>query len=196
MSSKVLVGSLFVALVALAASACSSTKTATGPEGAPVTGALDAHCGGKSQAVDPATCHAAPVDAGPPAADAGPPEDEYGPTMYNAEADDDQCKYHLKWSVSGARTSGDATFTVTVTSKSDGKPLVGANPRVELFLDETHPAPNTNQKPTETAPGVYTIGPLKFDVAGKWTARFHFFEDCNDGDESPHGHAAFFVSVP
>ena len=38
--------------------------------------------------------------------------------------------------------------------------------------------------------------PLKFDVAGKWAARFHFNEDCNDGDESPHGHTAFFVSVP
>lgn len=195
MTSKAVVriGSLSVCLLALASvAACSSTKV-DGPSGGPVTGALDTHCGAKpAQKVDPATCHVAP-----PATDGGAPqEDEYGPTQNNAEGDDDQCKYHVKWSVAGARTSGEATFTVSATFKTDGKPVTGAAPRVELFLDETHPAPNTDQKPTETAPGTYTVGPLKFDVAGKWTARFHFSEDCNDGDESPHGHAAFFVSVP
>ncbi len=185
-------GSLSICLLALASASCTSTTT-EGPSGAPTTGAPDTHCASKpAQKVDPATCHATP-----PAADGGAPEeDEYGPTQYNAEGDDDQCKYHVKWSVVGARTSGDATFTITATYKTDGKPVVGASPRVELFLDETHPAPNTDQKPTETSPGTYTVGPLKFDVAGKWTARFHFSEDCNDGDESPHGHTAFFVSVP
>jgi YtkA-like len=198
MSSKIAVrtGSLSICLLALASvSACTSSAD-TGANGAPVTGVADTHCGTKTQVVDPATCHAAAADAGPPAADAGPEEDEYGPTLNNAEGDDDQCKYHAKWTVAGARNGGEATFTLTATSKADGKPLTGAIPRAEVFLDETHPAPNTDQKFKETSPGTYTVGPIKFDAPGKWTVRFHFFEDCNDGDESPHGHVAFFVSVP
>ena len=39
--------------------------------------------------------------------------------------------------------------------------------------------------------------PINFDAAGDWTVRFHFYETCNDAPEdSPHGHAAFFVHVP
>ena len=51
-------------------------------------------------------------------------------------------------------------------------------------------------KATETSPGTYTYGPIRFDASGKWTVRFHLYEDCVDGDTSPHGHAAFFVTVP
>jgi hypothetical protein len=192
--------SLGLLVVALATTSACTSKSNAGPEGTSVTGALDTHCGSKTQTVDSATCHAAPADAGAaPADDAGtapPDEDVYGPTLYNAEGDDDQCKYHAKWTVSGARNGGDATFTLIATSKADGKPLTGAHPRAEVFLDETHPAPNTDQRATETSPGTYTVGPIKFDAAGKWTVRFHFSEECNDGDESPHGHIAFFVSVP
>ena len=50
---------------------------------------------------------------------------------------------------------------------------------------------------TEIAPGVYKVGPIKFDAAGIWTVRFHFFEECGDArEDSPHGHAAFYVKVP
>ena len=51
-------------------------------------------------------------------------------------------------------------------------------------------------KTTETSPGNYTIGPVKFDAAGNWNVRFHFHDECTDSEESPHGHVAFFVKVP
>ena len=49
---------------------------------------------------------------------------------------------------------------------------------------------------------MYKVGPIRFDAAGNapghyWTVRFHLYEECNDSPEdSPHGHAAFYVSVP
>jgi hypothetical protein len=43
---------------------------------------------------------------------------------------------------------------------------------------------------------VFQGGPLRFDRSGRWVVRFHFYEDCNDGESSPHGHIAFFVDVP
>ena len=49
----------------------------------------------------------------------------------------------------------------------------------------------------ETSPGTYKIGPIVFDRPGGWVVRFHFFGSCDDYlDTSPHGHAAFFVTVP
>jgi hypothetical protein len=65
-----------------------------------------------------------------------------------------------------------------------------------VFLNDTHPAPNTDQKSTEGPDGTYRVGPIRFDGKGQWTVRFHFHEDCDDSETSPHGHAAFFVSVP
>jgi hypothetical protein len=41
------------------------------------------------------------------------------------------------------------------------------------------------------------VGPIVFDQPGKWVVRFHFFENCDDlVEDSPHGHAAFYVQVP
>lgn len=52
----------------------------------------------------------------------------------------------------------------------------------------------------ETAPGsgVYQIGPAAFfDESGLWYVRFHFNGNCCDAlPDSPHGHAAFYVTVP
>lgn len=167
----------------------------TSPDGAtggPVTGAADTHCteadGGKIvQPTNPAAC----IVTG----DAGS-EELPGP-MFNAEADDDDCKYHVKWSISPVTVNQDATVTVTVTKRTDGSPLTGAAPNAEIFLNDTHPAPNTAVKTTETGAGTYTIGPVQFDASGQWTMRFHFFETCTDvAEDSPHGHAAFFVAVP
>ncbi|GAC1555822.1 MAG: hypothetical protein NVS3B10_16550 [Polyangiales bacterium] len=153
--------------------------------------------------VDPAACHAvASEDAGQSTGDSGgadggaPGAPEYGPTLSGSEGDDDDCKYHMKWASSGIYRNYDTTFTVTVTNKATKGPEKGAAPRLEIFLNDKHPAPNSNQKPTEMADGVYAVGPVQFDAPGKWTVRFHFHEECNDFPDSAHGHGAFYVDVP
>ena len=177
-----------------------SDATPTGPVGGPVTGPVDAHCklgdgGMKIQATRAASCHPAPVDAGP--SDAAAPDNAYGVTVPNAESDDDDCKYHVKWTASPIYENRDVTFTLVGTVLASGMPLAAGKPYTEVFLDDTHPAPPTKPTSTETAPGTYTIGPVRFDKPGKWTIRFHVFGDCADlNDDSPHGHAAFFVNVP
>jgi hypothetical protein len=91
----------------------------------------------------------------------------------------------------------DVTFTVTAKDLTDGKPATGSQSLVEAYLNDIHPAPDTDQVSTEGPDGTYTIGPVQFDAAGQWTVRFHLFEQCSDvSDESPHGHAAFFLNVP
>jgi hypothetical protein len=199
----------------LAAAAChhddAVTKTATA---AIVVGPADTHCGAKVVTVDPAACKATPAaDAGAGGADAG---SGYPATMSNGEGDDDDCKYHIKWAAAGAATTttktlslrplhdegsggtgtgGDVSFTVTLTNKKDGSPVTAAPVNIESFLDETHPSLNAGQTTTETSPGTYTVGPVRFDVSGKWTIRFHIHDECNDSEESAHGHGAFFTQV-
>jgi hypothetical protein len=117
--------------------------------------------------------------------------------MFSTEADDADCKYHVVWSASSVCENTDVTFTVTATLKTNGKPLTGADPYVEAYLDDQHPAPTTAPKTKEIALGKYTIGPIRFDAPGQWTVRFHFAWTCDDTlATSPHGHAAFFVQVP
>ncbi len=179
----------FVWAGAFALVACSSSSSSnSGPPGGAVSGALDTHCGATSTPVDPATCHAAPP------ADAGAVD--YGATCYGSEADDDDCKYHVKWTSTPIRQNSDVTFTITSTNKAGGAPTTGAGPRLEVYLNDTHASPNTKQGATETSPGVYAVGPVRFDAPGMWTVRMHLSEDCNDGENSPHGHVAFFVNVP
>ena len=131
---------------------------------------------------------------------------EYGPTRKGAEADDDDCKYHVKWLSSGNSLNQDVYFQIDVTLKADGKPashVVATNDPVvaEVYVDnadssKVHLAPNTAQKSSETStPGLYVVGPVRFDEAARWTVRFHLYGDCNDGDTSPHGHAAFFFDA-
>ena len=213
----------FGALALLGACATSSTPPAGdaggdsssgdgGPSGGPVSGAQDAHCSGKaSQPVRAASCHpeAGAADASAPGSDAGDDgggAGEYGPTEFNAEGDDDDCKYHLAWTSTPIRQQTDVTFTVVITQKADNTPMrplpgegSGVYPvRAELFLNDTHPGPNTRQTAVETStPGTYTVGPVRFDDAGQWTVRFHTHEMCEDAfEDSPHGHAAFFVQIP
>ena len=184
----------------------------SGPVGGPIAGPIDTHCGALKQATKESACRPAPVDAGPAetggsdaASDAladvttevgGDLGDEYGATQLNSEGDDDQCKYHASFTADPVRRNQDLYFTITAKTTVDGTPLKGAKPRAEVFLDETHPAPNTDQKAVALSDGVYKVGPIRFDAAGKWTVRFHFYEDCFDGAESPHGHIAFFIKVP
>jgi hypothetical protein len=204
-----------LALGLLAAVACKSSGGGTGGSGGgPVSGPADTHCMGvPSQPISQPDCHVTSLpDAG--ASDgggsggsgAGGGASEYGPTMYNSEADDDDCKYHVKWTSSPIAENRDVTFTVTATYKAAGTPnppacsgcpVEGAAILAEVYLSDTHPAPNTAQVTTESPAGTYAIGPIQFDAPGKWTVRFHLFEQCADIlDDSPHGHAAFYVDVP
>jgi hypothetical protein len=173
--------------------------------GGPVDGPADAHCAGKSQAVSDAACHPAPGTGGSGGGGTaaattgagGAEENEYGETLPNAEGDDDDCKYHLAWTATDIRQNTDVTFTAVVTEKVSGKPLGTGDMDIEAFLNDTHPAPNSDATVTESPTGTYKMGPIRFDASGKWTVRFHIHEDCSDlSEDSPHGHVAFFVNVP
>jgi hypothetical protein len=136
------------------------------------------------------------TDAAAPEEDGGAPTSDYGDTMFNAEGNDDDCKYHVKWTSTAIRQGTGVTFTVTLTKLADMTPATGAGVRAEVYLTETHPAAPPPAA-TESAGGNYKVGPITFDSPGDWTVRFHFYEQCNDAPEdSPHGHAAFFVHVP
>lgn len=161
--------------------------------GGPASGSADSHCGSMSQPTSQASCHPA-ADAGLPMSDGGT---EYGGPMFGSEGDDDDCKYHLRWTASDVCENHDTTFDLTVTAKSDGSPVTGAQPDLEVFLDDTHPAPNSGMHATDHGGGKYTVGPVRFDASGRWSVRFHLFEQCADLlPDSPHGHAAFYVDVP
>ncbi len=197
-----------MAVVTLIAIACSSNNTTPDASvtcaspGGPAAGPTDAHCGATVQLTSQASCHVdagAPVDSG--VLDAAPTDaaapSQFGVTLNNAEGDDDDCKYHVKWTATAVcQGKGGVTFTVTTTKKNDKSTAAAAKPYIEAFLSDTHPAASAGNA-TETSPGVYTIGPVVFDASGKWTVRFHFYGDCGDDPaDSPHGHAAFFVQVP
>jgi hypothetical protein len=171
--------------------ACSNSNN--GPSGGTIVGALDRHCtqpdgGTLVQATDVSACH---PDGGTVTVV------DYGPTNYNAEADDDDCKYHVSFSVPPIYKNQDVTFTALATRKTDGAPAAGARTSLEVFLSDTHPAPNSGQTSTEGPAGTYKIGPIHFDQPGQWTVRFHLYEECSELlATSPHGHAAFYVWVP
>jgi hypothetical protein len=174
----------------------------SGPQGGPVSGAADVHCtlsdgGVIAQPTSQAACQAIP-DAGPPGTpDADETKTGYGDPMYGVEGDDDDCKYHMKWSSTPIYRNYDIHFTLTLTNKTDGAPATGAAPYIEATLNATFSAPPTDQKANETAPGVYDIGPMQFDMPGMWLLRFHTFGTCKDlVDTSPHGHGAFYLNVP
>jgi len=72
----------------------------------------------------------------------------------------------------------------------DGKlPLT----RVEVYqpCEPTRrgPAQNSKAKFSEPSPGVYTVGPLRFDQSGRWVVRYHLYEECLDGEGRRHGHS-------
>jgi hypothetical protein len=173
----------------LFAAGCGSSSD--GPVGGPVPGALDDHCSGVPVVVvNPASCTATPPVGGDTAEPA---------VLYNAEGNDDDCKYHVSFSSTPVRLNQNVTFTVTVTAldpATPNAPVTGADPSIEGTLGDLHALPNTNPVTKTTAPGTYTIGPVKFDQSGQWVTRFHFSEDCADLPDSPHGHVAFYLNVP
>ena len=199
----------------------SSASPATGPVGGPVASFTDAHCDGQPVGtIDPAACKTPTPDtgAGGAAADgtagaaAGAAncdqthDAEYGDTLSNSEGDDDDCKYHAAWTSTPIRLNENVTFTLSATNKETSAPLEpladGVLPLTRLDVYEPcdpnrrGPAQNFSPKIATTAPGVFTVGPIKFDQPGRWVVRFHLYEQCVDGDTSPHGHIAFFVDVP
>ena len=196
-STHARVGALAAAAIVLSLLACTSS-TATGPAGGRVLGPQDSHCGSTRQLTSKSACQvsadAGVADAATPAEDGG--TSEYGIPMYNQSGADDECKYDVSWTSTAVYKDTDVTFTLTLKTLVDGAPSVGAEPNTEVFLDTTHPAPNAGTKTTDQGAGVYSIGPIRFDKPGRWTVRFHFFDACVDGVESPHGHAAFYVDVP
>lgn len=167
--------------------------------GAPTAGASDTHCGaGDFVVAQEASCHVTGLDGGIPPC-------EYGETRFGLEADDDECKYHFAWSSTPiCEGPGGVRFTVVATN-SDGTPLIAARMRAETFVtdgapgcDDTtrHPGPNSFMPLREGPPGTY-VGVLVFDTPGQWTVRFHVRDECADvPSDTPHGHAAFRLTVP
>jgi hypothetical protein len=205
--------------------ACSTTSSGGGgtcaSPGGPVAGPQDDHCVAPdgSQIVQvTTTAGCTDNDAGAAGDDAGAAGDDggggtvdagdigncgdsdYGATMYGTSGSDDDCKYDVSWTSTPICENSPIYFTVTATHRTDHTPLTAANTRPDIVLACDHPIPNS-PKPAdpspETSPGVYTVGPIAFDKPGRWVVRFHFNETCLDiADDSPHGHAAFWVDVP
>jgi hypothetical protein len=146
--------------------------------------------------------------AGP--CDENGPDGAYGGTHFNTSANDDDCKYQVSYTASPICENNGTYFVVTAQyltrTAADGSPapLTGASTFAEVCLSSTHPGPNIDGRPpagdqqvVEGPPGTYTVGPVQFDAPGDWTVRFHFNEFCCDvAADSPHGHAAFSITVP
>jgi hypothetical protein len=185
--------------------------------GQPPTTVIGGTCGGDAGAA-PGDDAGAPSsddagDAGAPSSDdagaqpapgaCGENGPDYGATMFGTDGDDDDCKYHVTYTASPICENNGTYFVVNVSYLAQSGPLVGACTLAELCLNDTHPAPAVDGRPpsgkqqvVEGPPGTYTIGPVQFDAPGDWTVRFHFNEFCCDVPGSPHGHAAFHVTVP
>jgi hypothetical protein len=184
-------------LVALGA-ACSDDDgdadagACVGGEGA-VAGSADTHCA-------PSDTQA--IGACVSSAEAGEEEgeEEEHPILSGREADDDDCKYHVRFENTCVAVNAPVTFTLSLTRKIDGQPGTGTNPAYpEIFLadDMSHISPSNDITAREGPDGTYEIGPVIFDAPGRWVIRFHYFEDCSDiPADSPHGHAAFYIDVP
>lgn len=173
------------------------TAPETGPTGSgivprPENGHCDLPDGGKLRvSIDPSVCNNPPPEEGSGGSD-------YGETNYGDEADDDDCKYHVKIGLTPVQKDADVTFTVTITDTVTGAPVVGANLEdAEIYIAGTsHIAPASGATSSEGLPGVYTFGPIRFDQSARWTIRFHLFDTYCDAPESPHGHLAFYIDVP
>ena len=184
-----------------------SGASCASPGGPDTSQGANTHCSGDGGMIAQATgmcVMGGEEDAGIEAADAGPLSGilggDYGDTNYGSKAFDDDCKYEVSWKSTPICDNSDVTFTVIVTKTAGGGPVTGAKPYLEVFKIEgdtsVHFPAATHQVPTEKGDGVYDVGPVKFNASGKWIVRFHFFEDCSDSEDSPHGHAAFYVKVP
>src|SRR5258708_2700372 len=180
-----------LAVVALSGAGCggSNAQPPTSTAAA-VTGPVDMHCIDNGleikQAIgmclvdDGGTTPTLPadggsVDGGGDGGGAGTPTSDYGPTLPNAEGDDDDCKYHVKWTSTAVMQNAGVTFYVKVTRRADGMPAIGANIELDVYLNSTHPTPSLDIRSAESAGGNYKVGPVLFDAPGMWTVRFHLY---------------------
>jgi hypothetical protein len=174
--------------------ATGGTDAATASDGGagPVSGKIDDHCGTMVQKTNPAVCeYKAPADAGA--------EPEETPELrFNAESDDDDCKYHISFTTTPVSKNADVSITLKVTMKDGGGPAKEADPEVNIITaDDKHIAPETTPTVVESPDGTYKIGPVKFDQSGRWKLIFHLYEECSDiPKDSQHGHASFWFDVP
>jgi hypothetical protein len=176
-------------------------STDLGEAGGMVAGPADMHCTGVDTiTVAELSCHPDGGAAPPPVDDAGAEPEP--PVHNNGEADDDDCKYHVRWTSTPVYKGMPVTFTVTVTNKIDNTPITFP-PRAEfgiagvLASDDTVVLPNTSPVQMLGSNGTWTYGPVRFDTAGDWKVTVHLREECSDNlEDSPHGHATFLVRVP
>jgi hypothetical protein len=197
-------------------SSCASPGEATpGPADTHCTMEVDSAANTPPQPVCPADCCYG-ADAGE--GDGGAESCPYNATMYGHVGDDDDCKYHVTWSSSaicegapGVQFVVQATYQTRFTDAGAPLPVVGANVMTEVFtttpgeeqdagICDTNsanpPGPTSGNHMIEGPPGTYTAN-VQFNKSGQWTIRFHFNEECADvADDSPHGHAAFHITVP
>jgi hypothetical protein len=201
-------GALLLGL--LSVQGCGGSSPSSAPSGGAVSGAVDVHCknsDGTMKVVQIGECvstqaSAAPADDGG-SADAseeagGGDNPEYGVTLYNSEGNDDECKYHASFTVTPVRVNEGVTFSLKVNRLKEGTPATGSQQaEAEVFLTDTHPAPEVGTvKESPAGSGTYVFGPIKFDMSGRWTVRFHLFDNCAESEDTPHAHIAFFVDVP
>ncbi|HKO92482.1 MAG TPA: hypothetical protein VJU61_15075 [Polyangiaceae bacterium] len=193
-----LCGGLFIAAAGAACSDDESEAGACVAGGGPVaSSAGDTHCldsAGQDiiQPIGACATGAAASD------DHEHPEEQLG-IFYGRAASDDACKYEVSFTNTCITLNQPVTFTVALKRKGDGTPASGAAPaNPEIYMvDEPHVSPSNGITAPERSPGVYDIGPIVFDRAGRWVVRFHFFETCSDLlEDSPHGHVAFYIDVP
>jgi hypothetical protein len=186
-----------LALLAGFAGCSSDDKTSDAPAtctdgGGPAMGEADTHCGDTAQHIGMCVTDATGSDQAA--------QDEPYKVSFGSEADDDDCKYHVSFTNSCVTLNQPVTFTLKLTRKEDGAPATGAvpdSPEVFFADDTNHVTPSNDFKAPEGPPGTYEISPIVFDRSGRWVVRFHFFETCSDvPEDSPHGHAAFYIDVP
>jgi hypothetical protein len=164
--------------------------------GGPVAGAADMHCasdGGLALITAmQSQCNA------PPQPSSGP---EFGDTMYGSMGYDDDCKYAVSFTIDPICAKSTVSITVTAKDALTMKPITGASTspnmmRLEVFQSDVLSASVAGVTVAETSPGVYKFSNVVFPTSGRWQIRFHFFENCVDLPDSPHGHAAFYIDVP
>jgi hypothetical protein len=192
-----------LSLALFANAACSSSgdsnagSTCAGG-GGPVTGSADNHCVDSSGAAVTQAIGMCAADGSSSVGTTGGMDEPFD-VRYSNVAYDDDCKYSVSFQNSCIRLNAPVTFTVTLKRKTDGSAASGAipdSPEIYLADDPSHISPSNNIKAPEAPSGVYAIGPVVFDKAGRWIVRFHFFESCSDlPEDSPHGHVAFYIDV-
>jgi hypothetical protein len=129
-----------------------------------------------------------------------PEEEEEHAVLFGREADDDECKYRVRFENTCVVVNEPVTFTLSLTRLFDDAPGSGTvpqNPEIFLADDAAHISPSNDIVATEGPSGTYEIGPVIFDRSGRWVVRFHYFDNCSElPEDSPHSHVAFYIDVP